>query len=123
MSAQLVRENWRPAKRCQYGVASERCGVWASTKRPRPSGGETWDVCSRHAEVLDRLRENVRRHRSLLGRLASLGMSASDAPVCPNCGKRQGSGSIHRYGGVNGAKGDEPMQVEYCGRCGWERPR
>jgi hypothetical protein len=47
------------------------CGQPSTTKRPRPAGGETWDLCDEHAAMLDRLRENVRKHKPLLDRLAA----------------------------------------------------
>lgn len=56
-------------RRCQYGVLTVLCGARATTKRQRPAGGETWDVCDHHAEILDRIRANVREHKSLLDRL------------------------------------------------------
>lgn len=57
-------------KYCEYGVAGVSvCGARSTTKRQRPSGTGTWDVCERHAATLDRVRESVRRHRPLLERL------------------------------------------------------
>jgi hypothetical protein len=56
-------------KRCQYGVLTVTCGAPATTKRKRPAGTATWDVCQRHADFLDRLRKNVTEHKSLLDRL------------------------------------------------------
>ena len=66
----LVREFWRPSKRCQYGVFDATCRAFATTKRPRPSGGQTWDVCAKHAMYLDRLRANIQRNGALLDRLS-----------------------------------------------------
>lgn len=56
-------------KRCQYGLQMFTCGAPATTKRPRPNGSQTWDVCERHATFLDRLRSNIERHGPLLDRL------------------------------------------------------
>ena len=58
-------------KRCQYGIFGYTCVAWAVTKRPRPNGQATWDVCQQHADTLDRLRQNIERHRPLLDRLAN----------------------------------------------------
>lgn len=55
--------------RCQYGVLPITCGQPAPTKRQRPSGGGTWDVCDYHAAILDRIRQSVQEHSALLARL------------------------------------------------------
>jgi hypothetical protein len=60
----------RRTSTCDYGVLSAVCGVVATTRRQRPDGGATWDVCARHAAVLDRLRANLIEHADLLHRLA-----------------------------------------------------
>lgn len=67
----------RPMKTCQYGVLNVTCGAPADTVRQRPgggpawaAGGPTWDVCERHATILDRVRASVRANRPLLDRLA-----------------------------------------------------
>lgn len=58
-----------PSKRCEYGVVGVLCSALATTKRQRPAGGKTWEVCGRHAVILDRLRTNIAKHRTLLARL------------------------------------------------------
>lgn len=58
------------AKDCQWSVVHV-CGNPAVTKRPRPAGGATWDLCQHHADFLDRLRERMRKDRPLLDRLAA----------------------------------------------------
>lgn len=61
-------------KHCQYGVTGIAvCGARSTTKRQRPAGAGTWDVCERHAATLDRLRASVEQHRPLLDRLRDLG--------------------------------------------------
>lgn len=59
----------RRPKHCQYGVLGQVCGAHATTKRKRPNQRRTWDVCNKHAEFLDRLRQNITDHHDLLERL------------------------------------------------------
>ena len=56
--------------RCQYGVLGINCNAPAPTKRQRPSGRGTWDVCDWHAAILDRIRQSITENRPLLDKLA-----------------------------------------------------
>jgi hypothetical protein len=56
------------SKPCQYGVRSVVCGAPATTKRTRLNGN-TWNVCERHAAVIDRVTQRVKSDRAVLDRL------------------------------------------------------
>lgn len=58
-------------KPCQYGHPVTTCGAPAPTKRLRPSATALWDVCERHADVLDRLGNHIEENRPVLDRLRS----------------------------------------------------
>lgn len=63
----------RRNKRCQYGVLTITCGKAAVTKRRRPDGTRTWDVCGFHAAMLDRVRDRILRDEKILQKLEENG--------------------------------------------------
>lgn len=74
-------------KRCDYGVTVP-CGARAVTTRQRPSvrpdQDRWWDVCQRHADVLDRLTARIKQDKPILDRLAD------DGPRPNGCGQQAG---------------------------------
>lgn len=45
----------------------------AVTKRRRPDGSRTWDVCAFHAELLDRVRDRILKDEKILKKLEEKG--------------------------------------------------
>ena len=99
---------------------------------------EEWSLkihghCDRHDWVMSRLATLLhgdepdpkgysRNHGVGESRIDTMRRLLAQAPACPGCGQRQGSGSIHRNGGCN-TDVDGYESVAWCGRCGWDRTK